>query len=110
MERGFEKQKVIVCDIGGTLMEYRGMPLSWIDFYKDGFRYVRKEFGLNITDEDIDQSYEVLKDYNPRIHDREIEYSSEIIFSEATAHWKGNFILVGTKTEKVDSVLFCEAF
>ena len=38
--------KVIVFDIGGTLMEYKNMPLSWLDFYKDGFRYVCSKFCL----------------------------------------------------------------
>lgn len=32
-----KKIKVIVFDIGGTLMEYRNMPLSWLDYYKKGF-------------------------------------------------------------------------
>lgn len=53
--------KVIVFDIGGTLMEYKNMPLSWLDFYKDGFRYVCSELSLNITENDIDKSSDVLK-------------------------------------------------
>ncbi len=62
--------KVIVFDIGGTLMEYKNMPLSWLDFYKDGFRYVCSELSLNITENDIDKSFDVLKSYNPRINPR----------------------------------------
>ena len=85
--------KVIVFDIGGTLMEYKNMPLSWLDFYKDGFRYVCNELGLNITENDIDKSFEVLKSYNPRINPREIDVTPEVIFSEATAHWQGAFTL-----------------
>lgn len=57
--------KVIVFDIGGTLMEYKNMPLSWLDFYKDGFRYVCNKLSLNIIENDIDKSFEVLKSYNP---------------------------------------------
>ena len=85
--------KVIVFDIGGTLMEYKNMPLSWLDFYKDGFRYVCSELSLNITENDIDKSFEVLKSYNPRINPREIDITPEVIFSEATAHWQGAFTL-----------------
>ena len=85
--------KVIVFDIGGTLMEYKNMPLSWLDFYKDGFRYVCSELSLNITEEDIDKSFEVLKSYNPRINPREIDVIPEVIFSEATTHWQGKFEL-----------------
>ena len=81
--------KVIVFDIGGTLMEYKNMPLSWLDFYKDGFRYVRSELSLTITENDIDKSFEVLKSYNPRINPREIDITPEVIFSESTAHWQG---------------------
>lgn len=85
--------KVIVFDIGGTLMEYKNMPLSWLDFYKDGFHYVRSELSLNITENDIDKSFEVLKSYNPRINPREVDVTPEVIFSEATAHWQGKFEL-----------------
>ena len=85
--------KVIVFDIGGTLMEYKNMPLSWMDFYKDGFRYVCSELSLSITENDIDKSFDVLKSYNPRINPREVDVTPEVIFSEATAHWQGNFEL-----------------
>ncbi|MBP3921606.1 MAG: HAD family hydrolase [Ruminiclostridium sp.] len=85
--------KVIVFDIGGTLMEYKNMPLSWLDFYKDGFRYVCSELSLNITEDDIAKSFEVLKSYNPRINPREVDVTPEVIFSEATAHWQGKFEL-----------------
>ncbi|MBQ2798647.1 MAG: HAD family hydrolase, partial [Ruminiclostridium sp.] len=85
--------KVIVFDIGGTLMEYKNMPLSWLDFYKDGFRYVCSELSLSVTENDIDKSFEVLKSYNPRINPREIDVTPDVIFSEATAHWQGKFEL-----------------
>ena len=85
--------KVIVFDIGGTLMEYKNMPLSWLDFYKDSFRYVCSELSLNIAENDIDKSFEVLKSYNPRINPREVDVTPEVIFSEATAHWQGKFEL-----------------
>lgn len=29
--------KVIVFDLGGTLMEYEGMPLNWSNYYEQGF-------------------------------------------------------------------------
>ena len=85
--------KVIVFDIGGTLMEYKNMPLSWLDFYKDGFRYVCSELSLNISENNIDKSFEVLKSYNPRINPREVDVTPKVIFSEATAHWQGEFEL-----------------
>ncbi len=83
--------KAIVFDIGGTLMEYKGMPLSWLDYYKTAFEFVRSELDLDITNDDIDKSFEVMKSYNPRINPREYDVSPEVIFSEATAHWHGEF-------------------
>ncbi len=83
--------KAIVFDIGGTLMEYKGMPLSWLNYYKTAFEFVRNELDLDITNDDIDKSFEVMKSYNPRINPREYDVSPEVIFSEATAHWKEEF-------------------
>lgn len=83
--------KVLVFDIGGTLMEYKGMPFFWLDYYKSAFEHVRADLELSLTDDDIARSYEVLKNYNPRINYREQDVLPEVIFSEATAHWPGNF-------------------
>ncbi len=71
--------KAIVFDIGGTLMEYKGMPLSWLDYYKTAFEFIRSELDLDITDDDIDKSFEVMKSYNPRINPREYDVSPEVI-------------------------------
>ncbi len=100
--------KVIVFDIGGTLMKYKNMPLSWLDFYKDGFRYVRNKLDLNITENDIDKSFEVLKSYNPRINPREVNVTPEVIFSEAVAHWQKDiktakrFVLIDRRSKNAD--------
>ncbi len=79
--------KVIVFDIGGTLMEYKDMPLSWLDFYKNAFRYVDNRLKLGLSEKDIKKSFEVFKQFNPRLHYREIDYSPEVIFTKATEHW-----------------------
>lgn len=96
--------KVIVFDIGGTLMEYDGMPLSWLDYYKTAFEYVRSELGLGITDDDINRSYEVMKSYNPRINPREQDVSPDVIFSEATVHWQGDFAISDVIDKFFDSM------
>ena len=36
--------KVVVFDLGGTLMQYVGMPYSWEDFYYKGFEKIIREF------------------------------------------------------------------
>ena len=83
--------KAIVFDVGRTLMEYKNMPNVWTDFYQSSFEYVSRELDLNISDTDIEKSIEILRSYNPKIKYREIDYSPEVIFSKATAHWNCDF-------------------
>lgn len=80
-------EKVIVFDLGGTLMQYKGMPHSWISYYEHCFELVNKHFHFGLSKMEIMQSVEILKQYNPRYQPREIEYSSEFLFMEATKHW-----------------------
>lgn len=86
-------EQIVVFDLGGTLMEYEGMPYSWISYYEDCFHTVNNRCSLHLTQEDIRRSVEVLREYNPRYKPRETEYSSEFLFQEATAHWKTNIAL-----------------
>lgn len=79
---------VIVFDLGGTLMEYVGMPHSWVDYYEQGFANINNKFGLNKTAADIARSAELLKTFNPRVQYREEEYSPEYIFSRVLEHWE----------------------
>ena len=79
--------KVIVFDLGGTLMEFVNMPPSWIDYYRQGFEAVAKSLNSNILDSDIALSAEIMKTYNPRVNYREIEYTPEFIFEKCLEHW-----------------------
>ena len=79
---------VIVFDLGGTLMEYEGMPHSWVDHYERGFANINDKFRLNKTEADISRAVELLKTFNPRVHYREEEYSPEHIFSRVLEHWE----------------------
>lgn len=63
--------KAVVFDLGGTLMEYKRMPLNWEEFYYKGFQNVGTANGLNLTDEEITRATEILKSYNPRNSGRE---------------------------------------
>lgn len=85
--------KVIVFDIGGTLMEYVNMPNVWMDYYDSAFRHVREKLGLPLTDEQLRRSTEVLREYNPRVKYRERDYSPEQIFGDAAAGWDFPFSL-----------------
>ena len=80
--------KAVVFDLGGTLMEYKGMPLNWDEYYYRGFQNVNQLNELSLAEEDILNATKVLKEYNPRNCGREYEVAPERIFEEATAGWK----------------------
>lgn len=77
----------IVFDIGGTLMEYRDMPYVWLDYYEGAFGYVRERLSLPLTDSDIAEAVEVLRQFNPKVNYREVDYTPEHIFGKATKRW-----------------------
>ena len=73
--------KVVVFDLGGTLMQYVGMPYSWEDFYYKGFEEIIREFRYPVSQEIVEKSVQTLKEFHPRINYRENEYSAEYIFT-----------------------------
>lgn len=83
--------KVIVFDLGGTLMQYAGMPCSWMDYYHQGFEAISRKFKCHISREVMERSFQMLKEFNPRIHYREIEYSAEYIFERVLEPWALHF-------------------
>ena len=85
--------RVIVFDIGGTLMEYVNMPNVWIEFYDSAFRHVREKLGLPLTEEQLAASIEVLRQYNPRVKYREQDYALEQIFADAAKGWDFDYSL-----------------
>ncbi len=79
--------KVVVFDLGGTLMQYVGMPHSWVDFYDQGFKAIIQKYNCSVSKEAVTKSIQMLKEFNPRINYREIEYSAEYIFAKVLEHW-----------------------
>lgn len=79
--------KCIIFDMGGTLMQYEGMPFTWDSFYYLGFKKIAKSLSQNISNNDIQQSVNIMKSYNPRYNYRENELSPEYIFSQCLRHW-----------------------
>lgn len=80
--------KVVVFDLGGTLMEFKGMPLYWTEYYKSAFENINNKYLLNLTEDDINISARKLKSLNPRNNYREKEIESKIIFEYAIEHWQ----------------------
>ena len=79
--------KAIVFDLGGTLMQYVGMPHSWVEFYKQGFEAICRIFGCQVAEEDIGRSIQCLTELNPRVNYREEEYLPEEMFAKALSQW-----------------------
>ena len=82
------RYKVIVFDLGGTLMEYSGMPLNWSEYYFKGFKTVSENHNLFLSDNEIQISSEILKAFNPRHTGRENEIAPEVLFEQAISHWQ----------------------
>ena len=82
------RYKVIVFDLGGTLMEYSGMPLNWSEYYFQGFKTVSENNDLSLSDDEIARSSEILKSFNPRYTGRENEIAPEVLFEQAVSHWQ----------------------
>jgi putative hydrolase of the HAD superfamily len=79
--------KAIIFDLGGTLIEYQGLPLNWSSHYPQAFNHVIVSLGIRLNELQIQAAIAVLEKYNARLHPREIEYSSYHIFSEAISSW-----------------------
>ena len=90
-----DKYKVIVFDLGGTLMEYVGMSLNWSEYYPKSFRHVNEINKFNLSEEEISKAVEILKSYNPRITKREIEIDPEDMFKEILKSWNANKQIYG---------------
>ena len=68
-------------------MQSEGMSYSWVEFYQQGIDAIIQKYNCNVSMEDIQKSVQILKDFNPRVSGREVEYSAEHIFSNALEHW-----------------------
>lgn len=79
--------KAVVFDLGGTLMRYAEMPYSWVDFYHKGFETIIRKYKVHIPQEVILKSVQMLKELNPRVNYREIEYAAEYIFTKILEPW-----------------------
>ena len=80
--------KAVVFDLGGTLMEYAGMPLNWSDFYICGFEKLNEILKLDLSENELQESANKLKTYNPRISKREYEIQPEVIFNDIISSWE----------------------
>ena len=73
--------KGIVFDIGQTIVYYP-VPLNWSALYRPAFESIAKQHHLSITEDEYIHIGETIAKYNTRIHPRETEVSSDVIFTE----------------------------
>lgn len=68
-------------------MQYVGMPHSWEDFYYKGLEEMIRKCRHPVSQEVVEKSFQMLKEFNPRINYREVEYSAEYIFTKILEPW-----------------------
>lgn len=73
--------KAIVFDIGQTLVEYN-KPLNQSKLYKPALESVSEKCEFDFLDEQYERAIEVLTKYNTRINPRDLEVTSDQIFTE----------------------------
>ncbi len=56
--------KVVVFDLGATLMQYVGMPHSWEDFYYKGFEEIIQKLRYPISQKAVEKSFQMLKKFS----------------------------------------------
>ncbi|NLT52500.1 MAG: HAD family hydrolase [Ignavibacteria bacterium] len=74
------KYKVVIFDLGETLIEYVNVPLSWKNLYPEIFNRINEYNMLGLSEHQIEKICCNLEKYNTRINPREKEFSAEYIF------------------------------
>lgn len=74
--------KAIAFDLGDTLVEYEGMPLSWVEHYPEALRNLAAFLGIPVNPGQIDRGCSVLRRYNTRLNPRENEFPFAVILAE----------------------------
>ncbi|TGA96298.1 HAD family hydrolase [Sporolactobacillus shoreae] len=82
--------KAIGFDLGSTLIKYEDVPQSWKSLYKEALKDVLISCDRIPNSNMIGTGEEILSKYNTRMNYREVEVSSNQIFSEMLEAWDLN--------------------
>jgi putative hydrolase of the HAD superfamily len=74
--------KLIVFDLGETLINYKSVPLNWSSHYSKALEYAFECSRIPFTNKLIDDASSILLKYNTRVNPRRKEISAEVIFEE----------------------------
>ncbi|MCB1106218.1 MAG: HAD family hydrolase [Cephaloticoccus sp.] len=83
--------KAIAFDLGDTLIEYEGLPLSWEAHYGEALLSLATFLGFKLTNDQLEAACAVLRRYNTRIHPRTDEVSFAQIARELTGCFEHQF-------------------
>ncbi|MEY4544477.1 MAG: hypothetical protein RL685_672 [Pseudomonadota bacterium] len=80
----------VAFDLGETLLDYVGLPLSWIEEYRNALSVMAAACGCELTPARLQSGREVLLRYNARVTPRpeQLEYTAEHIFQELLLAWE----------------------
>ncbi len=79
----FTMIKLVIFDLGETLIFYNGLALDWSSHYEKVLRAVCKMLSIELDDIKIKQIISILYKYNTRVNPRTNEVSANQIFNEA---------------------------
>lgn len=74
-------------DLGGTLIDYQGIPLSWKSLYRQALLRVAEICKCQVTEDMISEADLLLSKYNTRLNPRIAEVSADVIFGEILLSW-----------------------
>lgn len=69
-------------DLGDTLVEYEGLPLSWEAHYAEALLNLASHVGIRPSKSELLAAADILRKYNTRLHPRVAEVSFETILAE----------------------------
>ena len=79
---------LLAFDLGDTLVEYEGVPLSWEEHYPAALKALAARVGILDTTEFYERGIRVLRAYNTRLNPRTEEVGFDQILSELLPEWR----------------------
>ena len=74
--------KLIIFDLGNTLIHYKRKSLNWSEHYVNALRFACAQCGIVPDDESIEKAVSILSFYNSRIHPRIFEVAESEVLSK----------------------------
>ncbi len=79
--------KAVGFDLGGTLINYKDVPMSWHTLYREALVDVATRCNCKLDDELLKSGEQILSKYNTRLNPRTKEFSSDKILGEILSCW-----------------------